>query len=220
MPDNWKGRIDRKFRWMSLFYDAFDLVFITAPSRNPCRILAEAVPPDARRILDVCAGTGRGALAVAAHRPGAQVIGIDLSVPMLAVAERKVPPKDRGRVTFRAMDAARLEFEDGSFDAAMISLALHELPPDLRARVLDEMVRVVKPGGRIYVADYDWPSAAVGRLLLRLFFLVFEPPHVLEFMRTDWPVEFDRRGCVLQEEKKALYTRILVGNKQREAQEK
>lgn len=104
------------------------------------------------RVLDVCCGTGDVSLALA--RQGAEVVGLDFSEPMLAVARRRVT--DGGNVTFVAGDALNLPFQPDAFDAVTISYGLRNLAGIPAG--LAEMVRVLRPGGRLLILDFGKPS--------------------------------------------------------------
>jgi ubiquinone/menaquinone biosynthesis C-methylase UbiE len=69
---------------------------------------------------------------------------------------------------FELAAVERLPFPDASFDAAFLSAVLHHLPPDLKRAGLAEILRVLKPGGRLVVADLDRPVGLPG-LLFRIF---------------------------------------------------
>lgn len=98
------------------------------------------------RVLDV--GTGTGALlrelARRDARP-AEVVGIDRSASMLARVDARLP--DGWRAT--SGDARRLDFDDHRFDVITASYLLHLLDPGDRERVLREITRVLRPGGRV-----------------------------------------------------------------------
>ena len=63
------------------------------------------------------------------------------------------------RAEYQVASAESLPFEDGSFDVAVSRLVLHHLPGDLKLRALREMRRVLRPGGRLLVADMASPAA-------------------------------------------------------------
>lgn len=116
------------------------------------------------RVLDVCSGTGDVAFCFA--RAGAEVLGVDFSERMLAVAERRrsgmkpAPP-----VVFVRGDALNLPFGDGQFDRVTIGYGLRNLA-DFEAGV-GELCRVCKAGGRILVLEFGVPGNAIWR---RLYF--------------------------------------------------
>jgi ubiquinone/menaquinone biosynthesis C-methylase UbiE len=97
------------------------------------------------KILEVACGTG--AQASRFRSSGARYIGIDISQAMLNIASR------RGLNCIQA-DGCSLPFENNDFDVATISLALHQVDPDIRSSMFREIIRVTKPDGRIIVADY------------------------------------------------------------------
>ncbi|HET7172226.1 MAG TPA: methyltransferase domain-containing protein [Gaiellales bacterium] len=116
-------------------------------------------------VIDVCTGTGLTLpyLAAAVGRAG-RVVGVDRSPAMLAGArDRAMSPP----VELMEGDATALAYEDGTFDGAISTYGLTAVA-DVEDAV-DEMVRVVKPGGRIVVADVhfvNWPApAAINRLV-------------------------------------------------------
>lgn len=116
--------------------------------RDHCGTLADLFPP-ARgdrptRILDLGIGPGVSGLAIVARRPDARVTGVDLSGPMLRRAAREARRRDAALDLARA-DAARLPFGDGVFDVATQHSFLYLV--DDRGAVLDEVRRVLAPGG-------------------------------------------------------------------------
>lgn len=120
------------------------------------------------RVLDVGCGTGSLALA-AKRRVGASgsVCGIDASEPMLVRASRKARRQSL-QVEFRMAAAEALPFPDSGFDVVFSTLMLHHLPRPIRRRCADEMARVLKPGGRVLVSDFQTPSHGHGGWLARL----------------------------------------------------
>jgi len=110
----------------------------------------------AETVLDVCCGTGDLARALLA-RQGRRVIACDFSPPMLARARSKLAGALRaGRAAVIEADALRLPLADGSVDAAASAFGLRNLEDP--ARGLAEMVRVVRPGGRVVVLEFHAPA--------------------------------------------------------------
>ncbi len=139
---------------------------------------AAKLPPGAK-VLDVATGTGAQALAFA--ESGCAVTGVDLSEAMLDVARHK---RNAAKVSFQQADAVALPFADGSFDAACVSFALHEMPSSIRERVVREMARVTRSGGSVIVVDYAPPRTAFGALAFRIVKL-YEGEHFATFVRSD-----------------------------------
>lgn len=113
--------------------------------------LVEFVPTGAE-VLDV--GTGPGVLLVelAERRPDLSVTGVDLSTDMVAAAQRNLRGfGDRARA--RVADVTRLPFDDGAFDVIVTSFSMHHW--DDPEAATPELARVLRPGGRLYVYDFD-----------------------------------------------------------------
>jgi demethylmenaquinone methyltransferase / 2-methoxy-6-polyprenyl-1,4-benzoquinol methylase len=119
------------------------------------------------RVLDVASGTGDLALELARRvAPGGEVVGSDFSEGMLARARRKAGAYPNLR--FEWSDALDLSYADDSFDAATVGFAVRNFS-DL-GRGLAEMVRVVRPGGRVMVLEFTTPTRAPLSWFYRLWF--------------------------------------------------
>jgi SAM-dependent methyltransferase len=116
---------------------------------------------DHGQTLDVGCGTGSLALALADRRGQEQVIGLDIATPYIAFARSR--PGAAG-IGFAVADACRLPYADGGFAAALAQLALNFVPD--AAQALREMRRVVRPGGVVAAAVWDFRG---GLVFQRLF---------------------------------------------------
>ena len=111
------------------------------------------------RLLDVGCGLGEAALSLAKDLgESGEVVGIDISESMLRIA-RSNARTVRCRVRFTVGDAGSLDEPDGSFDAARSERTLQWLADP--AAAVREMVRVVRPGGRISLIDTDWSTLTI-----------------------------------------------------------
>ncbi|MGE3175230.1 MAG: ubiquinone/menaquinone biosynthesis methyltransferase [Planctomycetota bacterium] len=129
------------------------------------RAIAAAGLRAGERVLDVCAGTGD--LAIAMARRGARVVGADFCAPMLVHAHRKGGAA-AGRPAFLCGDAMRLPFADGGFDLATVAFGIRNVEDPVAA--MAEMARVVRPGGRVVVLEFCRPRVPVlGRAYLFYF---------------------------------------------------
>lgn len=110
-------------------------------------LLFEADPQPGEKILDISCGTGLVAIPVAEIvQPGGTVTAIDLSEGMIEKAKSGKEQKGINNIFFRRMDAEALDLQDDTFDVVICSLGLMYFPnPD---KALEEMHRVLKPGGR------------------------------------------------------------------------
>lgn len=106
-------------------------------------------------VLDV--GCGTGTLAILAKMevgPAGVVHGIDASPEMIARARKKAR-KQRVDVTFENELAEALPFSDARFDVVTSTIMLHHLPRKVRLQALSEIRRVLKPGGRVIIVDFQ-----------------------------------------------------------------
>ena len=118
------------------------------------------------RILDVACGTGD--LSFTLRRNGsARVIGLDFSRPMLEVARSKAKAQSIS-VSLIEGDALSLPFADHSFTAVTIAFGLRNLT-NIEGG-FEELIRVLKPGGRIAVLEFSKPVIPVFRSIFRFYF--------------------------------------------------
>ena len=132
------------------------------------RAAVEAVPWEAlHRVLDVGCGTGTLEQAVRARLRATQtLVGVDIALPMLQLAQKKLANADRIRWT--NSPAESLPFRDGSFDGLICSNSFHYYRAPLP--VLTEFHRVLRPGGTLIFADWcsDFITPKLSYWLLRI----------------------------------------------------
>lgn len=152
------------------------------------RAVREAGLREGDVVVDVACGTGD--LTEAFARAGAgHVIGIDFTREMLEIAERKrdrMGPGARSRVEYRQGDAMELELEDASADVVSIAFGLRNVADP--ARALGEFHRVLRPGGRLVILEFDQPRLGPLRWLNDLYCTVIMP-------RTATLLSRDRSGA-------------------------
>jgi phosphatidylethanolamine/phosphatidyl-N-methylethanolamine N-methyltransferase len=138
--------IERVYSAYSRVYDrVFGKVF--QDSRVTLAGAIDARP--GQSVLEVGVGTG---LLLPLYAGRCSVTGIDLSEGMLAKARERVDQLELPGVTLERMDAGAMTFADDSFDAAVAAYVVTAVP-DHRA-VMKEMIRVVRPGGRILLLNH------------------------------------------------------------------
>jgi ubiquinone/menaquinone biosynthesis C-methylase UbiE len=101
-------------------------------------------------ILDVGCGPGRNSLELATT--GRRVIGIDVNPREIDYARREVMSQNPN-IDFQVMSGEEMNFKDNEFDATVLLGTLGGVQRELRGRILRETVRVVKPGGIIYIGE-------------------------------------------------------------------
>lgn len=148
------------------------------------RVLQLAGVRKGSRALDLCCGTGDIALGLA--EAGAEVVGLDFSAEMLAVAERRKNAhayfQSKAQLSFLQGDALRIPFPESSFDIITVGYGLRNLS-DWRAGLI-EMRRVGKNGARLVVLEFGKPNQPVWRGIYFGYLKCFVPVLGLLFCRS------------------------------------
>jgi phosphatidylethanolamine/phosphatidyl-N-methylethanolamine N-methyltransferase len=133
-------------RWAPVYDPIFGV--ITAAAQRAAIAVLNRLPPG--RILELGVGTG---ITLPRYRREHRLTGVDLSPHMLERAEKRVARKGLGNVeALHEMDAGRLTMADGSFDAGVAMFVMTVVPEP--QRVLSQLIRVVKPGGRVVLVNH------------------------------------------------------------------
>jgi arsenite methyltransferase len=138
---------------------ALEVVYATRDVKRRRRLVQDAIAVQpGESVLDVGCGPGFYVAELAERvGPKGRVAGVDMSRPMLALAQERV--RDLANIELSEAPATELPFEDQSFDAA-ISVQVLEYVEDVGAAV-GELHRVLRPGGRVVVWDVDWATVSV-----------------------------------------------------------
>ena len=153
-PDSKRAYVRRLFSTIADRYDLITVLLSFGQDRRWKRRLAGLAPDHSgARILDLACGTGDIAYQVASR--GAHVVGLDITVRMLELAQRKRCPADR-RVRFVAGDMMALPFPAGRFECVTTGYGLRNVP--VLAAALAEIVRVLEPGGLLLSLDFNRPT--------------------------------------------------------------
>lgn len=116
------------------------------------------------RILDLGCGTGTLAIALAQREPEASVVGLDGDAKILARARRKAAAAGVEIELVQGL-AQEPPLAQQSLDAVVSSLLFHHLRPDDKQRALRAARELLRPGGRIHIADWGRPQDPLMRLL-------------------------------------------------------
>ena len=137
-------------------------------------------------VLDLCCGSGEAAAPWLAT--GFRVTGLDLSPLALALAARRHPSLKRVEGL-----AEEPPFQDKSFHAVQLSVALHEFPRRERELVLSQSLRLLKPGGWLVIVDLH-PAGPWLRLPQQLFCALFETDTATTMLEDDLPSQLQQLG--------------------------
>ncbi len=159
------GRIIGEFTHQA---ETFGTSTVAQSSRTLDELLRLAAPRAGQRWLEVACGPGIISRRLAGEV--GEVHGVDVTPAMIEVARREAAAAGAGNVTFSLGDATALDQPDGAFDGVITRFSLHHIPAP--GRVLEEMGRVVRPGGVVVVADHladeDADAAAWSQEIERL----------------------------------------------------
>jgi len=148
--------------WLTGLYDP--VMALTMRERRWRPALLDAVGdslPRAGTVLDVGAGTGSFAIALAAARPDAAVVAIDGDADVIERARRK---HGADTVEWREGLAGALPLAPEQADAIVMSLLLHHLEPETKRAALTDALAALRPGGWLHVADWGRPRGALPRV--------------------------------------------------------
>ncbi len=126
------------------------------------------MPPGAV-VLDLCTGTGDLAVATVRRVPGSTVVGVDFAGAMLRLGLEKVRQLGiADRIRLVRGDATRIPLADGSCDAATIAFGIRNVAEPERA--LSEIVRVLRPSGRLAILEFGQPAIPGIRTMYSWYF--------------------------------------------------
>ena len=125
-----------------------------------------AIKPD-ERVLDLACGTGTMTVAFKKEQPEAQIYGLDGDARILSIAEEKAV---RNGVTIEFTNAisTNMPYADGFFDCVVTSLFFHHLTRENKIKTLEEILRILKSGERLLIADWGKAASFQTRLSQRV----------------------------------------------------
>jgi len=170
--DKTPSRIAGMFDAIAARYDLLNMVLSLGLDRHwRQRAIASLQLTGAERVLDVCAGTADVAIGTALAQPGShRVVGVDFAGAMLAKGHEKIQAAGlSSRVQLVRGDAMQLPVADASVDALTIAFGIRNV--EVTEAACREMLRVLKPGGRLAILEFGLPQAPGLRQLYAWYFL-------------------------------------------------
>lgn len=200
--------MNTQYRMISKFYNLIDVFYFNRKKHSPRQKVLDYIKDGKVKVLDICTGTASNAILIANKKRNAVVTGIDLSREMLYIAKEKIKKGHVSNVKLKAMDAAKLEFKDQSFDVVLISLILHEIDKNLAGKIINEAKRVLKPNGEIVIVEWEEPRHIFQRFLFR-FIKLLEPTGFKEFIKLDLYEYFYSYGLKVKKAAHCDYSQVL-----------
>lgn len=165
-----REQVEHMFDAISPKYDLLNRLFSLGIDQGWRRKVIRMLKREpVERLLDVATGTADLAIMAARKEAARQVIGVDISEGMLSHGREKV--KTAGleeRLLLQQADSQALPFADGAFDAVTVAFGARNFE-DLE-RGLREMLRVLRPGGRLFVLEFSRPRKAPMKQIFRFYF--------------------------------------------------
>lgn len=174
MPDNQSKRPAGRYvpaagrRGLTALYDPAMALTMRERVWRPMVVNAVLTDPLPQAVVDVGTGTGTLVVEIARRAPNIQISGVDGDPAILARAAEKAA-EHGARIELIEGRAEHLPLPDDSTDVVVMTLILHHLDSSAKRTALAEARRVLRPGGRLVVADWGKPLDPLSR---GLFFLL------------------------------------------------
>lgn len=140
------------YDFLTAYYDL--AIKITMPEKKFRRLLVEEVnPKENEHILEFGFGTGQNLLLVQQENPQSKLEGLDIDPKVKAIAEHKLA-KEKIEIPLHLYDGNTLSFANETFDKVYSCLVYHQLDAETKQKCLNELYRVLKPNGKLIIADW------------------------------------------------------------------
>lgn len=191
------SQLHRMFETIGTTYDVQNRLLSLGRDRHWRRMLVNLIAREpVAAVVDMATGTGDVAIELARRFPAVEIVGVDYSQKMLAVAgskldrERNAPIRDRIRLL--RSDIRRTALPAGSADVVTISFALRNL--EERSPALAEFHRLLRPGGRLFIMEFALPDSPVIGRGYRLYFDHLMPLAGNLLSRTDYAYTYLKKS--------------------------
>ena len=166
-PSNTQSYIPAlKYHALTRYYDQV-VSLTTREATFKSALVDQTAPLAGHHLLDIGCGTGTLTQMFAEREPSLTITGLDADPGALDIAGNRLVPVEQ-RVTLQQGFAQDMPFKSATFDVAVSSLFFHHLNRRQKLEVLNEIHRVLKPGGQLHIADWGKPSSLVQRGLFLL----------------------------------------------------
>lgn len=147
---------------LTAYYDL--AIKITMPEKKFRTLLVEEIKPQANEhILEFGFGTGQNLLLVYNANPKAILEGLDIDPKVKSITEHKLA-KNKIEIPLHLYNGKTMPFTDNSFDKIYSCLVFHQLDAETKLNCLQELYRVLKPNGKLIIADWGKASNKLMRI--------------------------------------------------------
>jgi ubiquinone/menaquinone biosynthesis C-methylase UbiE len=149
------------FRWLTPLYDPI-LKWVMREDTFKRILVSRARILPGMKVLDLGCGTGTLTVMLKKEYPNSIITGLDGDPEVLDIARQKSGSLN---IQWDQGMAYALPYPDGSFDRVVTSLVIHHLVTEDKRRAFQDVYRVLKPGGELYVLDFGSPHSRTARLI-------------------------------------------------------
>jgi ubiquinone/menaquinone biosynthesis C-methylase UbiE len=149
------------FRWLTPLYDPL-LKWVMREETFKRKLVQQANIQPRMQVLDLGCGTGTLTLMLKRANPEAHIIGMDGDPEVLGIAREKSRGVD---IQWDKGNASSLPYPDSTFDRVVTSLVIHYLVTDDKWIAFQEIFRVLKPGGELFVLNFGAPHSSITRFM-------------------------------------------------------
>lgn len=154
--------------WAFLYDLLVKMLFAGKEQQFREKVIDRARIQPGEKVLDVGCGTGKMAIIARMRAPStAEIYGMDASPEMIARA-REHAANTNVHVDFQTGLVEAIAFPDNSLDVVLSNFMVHHLPDPLKIKAFAEIYRVLKPGGRLQVVEFEPPTKPLPRFFLGL----------------------------------------------------
>ena len=163
----YEKRAHNVFQKISYCYDFMNDIITLGVHRLWKKDLIKNIPMESKKILDVCCGTGDISIGMGKKIKISQIKALDFSDGMLEVAKKKANRSNLKNIEFINGSALFIPFKDNTFDTVTISLGIRNTS-DYK-KVLEEINRVLIPGGKFFCMEASYPDPLLLRKILKFY---------------------------------------------------
>jgi len=149
------------------------------------------------RILDLCCGPGQVAAEILKCTLDIELVGVDISGDAIRTARNK---NQHARAVFIQCNVTELPFEGPEFTKCIFSFGIHHLTEVDRQRSLNEIHRVLKPEGLLYIVEYNSPESGLQRLNALVFAWLDQSGEAYKMVKQkSLAAELERGGFIIKD---------------------
>lgn len=168
---------EKFFNKLAPFYNI--PVALLSPIRKRIVKMSEAEKDSV--VIDIGCGTGKQAYAFADKAE--KVVAVDLNRKMLDIAKKN---NRHSNIEFSLQDATNLPYDDNTYDIAIISMVLHDMPFSIIDKTIKEAIRITKNNGKVVILEYGVPKNKFIAFWATSFIKLYESPYYKKFIKMNF----------------------------------